>query len=126
VSNLGWNEQKRVRRSVQHRARHLGYVTTVAYPNRDLTALTEGSPYSEVVVADPHEGHVALLQRYKAHWLIQCGDHYDITARGGELTDGQILRLAQAVLLLNRLADRDRVEGLKKLLDGLLPEASRK
>jgi hypothetical protein len=126
VFDLGWNEQKRVRRSVQHRATHLGYVTTVAYPDRDLAALTEGSPYSEVVIADPHEAHVSLLQRYKAHWLIQCGDHYDITARGGELTDDQVMRLAQAVLLLRGKSARTLVDGLKELIEGLLPETSRK
>lgn len=120
VSTLGWDEQKRVRRSVQHKDRHLGYVTIVSYPNRDITLLSEGSPFSEIVIADPHEEHVALLQRYLKHWLIQCRECYGIAERGGELADGQALRIAQTVLLLKGKTGRALVDGLKELIEGLL------
>jgi hypothetical protein len=89
-----WSEPKWVRASVRHDGNHLGSVTTVGYPNRDLTAFPEGSPYFEIVVADLTERHVALLQRFKQHWLIHCGDTYATTRVGGELNDNQIAALA--------------------------------
>jgi hypothetical protein len=99
VASLGWSEPTRVRRSVHFKKRHLGYVTAIDYPNRDLTAFTEGSPYREIVIADPQEQHVALLQCYKEHWLIQCGDCYGTTDRSGELSEEQALHLAAFTLL---------------------------
>ena len=120
VSGLGWDEQKRVRRSVQYKDRHLGYVTTVSYPNRDITLLSEGTPFSEIVIAGPREEHVALLQRYLKHWLIQCDDCYGIADRGGELADAQAMRIAQTVLLLKGKTGRALVDGLKELIEGLL------
>ena len=63
-----WSEPKWVRVSMRRDGNHLGSVTTVSYPNRDLTAFPEGSPYFEIVVADLGERHVALLQRFKEHW----------------------------------------------------------
>lgn len=84
----------RVRRAVLHRADHVGYVTVTTYPGRDLTAFTEGSPYSEVVVADLKERHVALFQRYKEHWLIHCGTDYVTTAAAGELAEPHVSELA--------------------------------
>lgn len=101
MGTLGWSEPTRFRRSVHRAERHLGYVTTVAYPNRDITALSEGSPFSEIVIADPRERHVVLLQRYEAHWLVQCGNSYDTTERGGELNDDQSMGLALFALERN-------------------------
>ena len=99
MGTLAWSDPIRVRRSV-HRpdGGHLGYVTTIDYPNRDITALAEGSPYREIVIADPRERHIALLQRYKAHWLVQCGRCYETADRGGDLDADQALKLADWVL----------------------------
>jgi len=77
---------------------HLGYVTTVDYPTRDITALNEGSPYREIVVSDSRERHIALLQRYKKHWLVQCGRWYETADRGGDLDADQAIKLAAWVL----------------------------
>ena len=65
-SDPHWSEPKWVRASVRRDGNHLGSVTTVSYPNRDLTAFPEGIPYFEIVIADLGERHVALLQRFKA------------------------------------------------------------
>ena len=89
-----WSEPKWIRVSVRHKGNHLGSVTTVSYPNRDLTAFPEGSPYLEIVVANLAERHVALLQRFKQHWLIHCGAAYVTTRVAGELTDNQVAFLA--------------------------------
>lgn len=89
-----WSEPKWIRVSVRHKGNHLGSVTTVSYPNRDLTAFPEGSPYFEIVVANLAERHVALLQRFKQHWLIHCGVAYVTTRVAGELTDNQVASLA--------------------------------
>jgi hypothetical protein len=124
VGSLGWNEPRRVRRSVLAGGQHLGYVTAVSYPNRDISLLTEGSPFSEVVISGLREEHVALLQRYKEHWLVQCGSCYGITDRGGELTDDQAMRIAQAVLLEGGRG-RALVDWLKALLERELPGTTR-
>src|SRR5262249_34637889 len=71
-----WSEPKRVRASVRDNDDHIGYVTTVSSPNRDLTAFPEGSPYFEVVVSDLRDHHIALLQRFKQYWLTHCGSIY--------------------------------------------------
>ena len=89
-----WSEPKRVCGSVRRNGRHVGNFTTVGYPNRDLTAFPEGTPYSEVVVSDLAGGHVALLQRFKQHWLVHCGGEYATTAAGGELSAEQVAKLA--------------------------------
>jgi hypothetical protein len=94
-----WSEPKRTRVSVRHKADHVGYLTTVSYPNRDLTAFPEGSPLYEAVVSNLSEQHVALFQRFKQHWLIHCGSVYRTTEVGGELSDGQMLELAAFALL---------------------------
>jgi hypothetical protein len=94
-----WGEPKRVRTSVLHAGRHVGYVTTVGYPDRDLTAFPEGTPYSEVVVADLSDRHVALLQRFRQHWLVHCGDQYTTTSAAGELKAEQIAKLAVFALV---------------------------
>jgi hypothetical protein len=95
---MGRGDPIRVRRAVRHRGHHIGYVTEVSYPDRDLTAFSEGSPYREVAIAGLGEQHVALLQRYKEHWLIQCGACYATTDRSGELSSDAIMRLARFAL----------------------------
>jgi len=95
---MSWSDPKRVRRSVHRRTVHLGYLTVVSYPNRDIMFLPEGTPFSEVVIADPAEQHVALLQRFKAHWLIQCGTHYGTANAAGDLSESQIMEVALDVL----------------------------
>ena len=112
----GWNEPKRIRRSIHVRERHLGYVTLVAYPNRDVTAFTEGSPYREVVIADEHEGHVALLQRFKEHWLVHCGTSYDTTERVVEMTEVLAIHLATFALQRGERGE-PLVEVLKQAMD---------
>jgi len=89
-----WSDPKRTRVSVRHKDRHVGYLTTVGYPNRDLAAFPEGTPYTEFVVSDLTDRHVALFQRFKQHWLVHCGGEYATTAVGGELTTDQITKLA--------------------------------
>ena len=91
---MAWGDPKRVRVAVRDKGEHLGYVTTTSYPDRDITAFTEGSPYSEVAVCDLAEKHVALLQRFKAHWLILCGTSYATTEVSGELNDAQVAELS--------------------------------
>jgi hypothetical protein len=111
VSAIGWSEPKRVRRSAHRGSRHLGYVTLVAYPNRDITVHSEGSPICEVVIADERELHVALLQRFKAHWLVQCGKAYGTTERVWDMTEDRAIALA-----LSALERSERGEALVDLL----------
>ena len=111
LTSLGWHEPKRIRRSVHQNDRHLGYVTLVAYPNRDITAFTEGSPDREVVISDEKEKHVALLQRFKAHWLVQCGECYGTTERVRDMTEPFAMELATFAL-----QSGERGEGLVELL----------
>jgi hypothetical protein len=85
---------RRVRAAVRHKERHVGYLTTVDYPGRDLAAFPEGTPHAEYVVSDLAERHVALLQRFKQHWLVHCGGDHATTTEGGELTAEQITKLA--------------------------------
>ena len=117
---MGWSEPKRTRTAVRYKSDHVGYVTTVGYPGRDLTAFSEGSPYSEVVISDLNDRHVALLQRYKEHWLVQCGAHYRTTDRPGELSDRQVMRLAVFALLQAGEPAGALVDALKARLDGML------
>jgi hypothetical protein len=112
---MSWSEPKRTRRSVHRGTIHLGYVTVVSYPDRDLMFLPEGTPFSEVVIADTAENHVALLQRFKAHWLIQCGEHYGTADVAGELSESQIMDLA-----LDVLSDAERGEELVDALEAQL------
>jgi hypothetical protein len=116
MTDLGWHEPKRIRRSVHWKDRHLGYVTLVAYPNRDITAFTEGSPYREVVISDEREGHIALLQRFKAHWLIQCGECYGTTEQAREMTEELAMKLAMFALRSGEQGDR-LVELMRLVLD---------
>lgn len=60
-----------------------------------MTAFPEGSPYSEVVVSDLAGEHVALLQRFKQHWLVHCADCYATVETGGVLTAAQVQSLAR-------------------------------
>ena len=98
--------------------RHLGYVTLVAYPNRDITALTEGSPYHEVVISDEREGHVALLQRFKAHWLVQCGTAYCTTKDVIEMTEKVAMALAIFALRRNETGE-PLAEAIADAMDAL-------
>jgi hypothetical protein len=119
MSDLAWSNPKRVRRSINVQDRHLGYVTLVSYPNRDITVMSEGSPYWEIVISDAQERHVALLQRFKEHWLVQCGENYGTTGRGGILSEAQALQLAQ--FTLERLDVGDRlVEAVRIKVDSIL------
>ena len=93
-----WSVPTRVRKSVLCHGHHVGYSTTVGYPNRDLTAFPEGSPYFELVISDLADHHVALMQRFKQHWLIQCGDKYATAAVAGGLSNEQIEELAITAL----------------------------
>jgi hypothetical protein len=104
---------------VQFKRRQIGYVTTIAYPNRDITALTAGSPFSEIVIADLRERHVSLLQRYKEHWLIQCGESYGTTDRGGELSKEKARFLAAFALLQSETGPA-LVERVKQGMEELL------
>jgi hypothetical protein len=117
---MGWGDSRRIRRSVHRANDHLGYVTTISYPDRDLTAFSEGSPYREVVIADPAEEHVSLLQRYKEHWLIQCGGCYGTTDRPEELDDAQAMQLALFALAHANDPGPVLVGLLKEWLDALL------
>jgi hypothetical protein len=92
-------EPKRVRVAVRSGRAHVGYVTTTGYPDRDITAFSEGSPYFEVAVCDLSEKHVALFQRFKAHWLIHCGPTYATVEGDGELTARQVQALAAFALV---------------------------
>ncbi len=96
-------DPKRVRTSVIDGDRHVGYATVVEYPDRDIAAFTEGSPYYELAVADLTEKHIALFQRFKQHWLIHCGDHYDTAEVSGRISPEQAAWLA--VLALRLAAD---------------------
>ena len=63
MGTLAWSDPIRARRSVHRQdGGHLGYITTIDYPNRDITALTEGSPYREIVISDPRKRRIALLR----------------------------------------------------------------
>lgn len=118
---MGKGDPIRERRAVYHRRAHLGYVTTIRYPDRDLTLFSEGSPYREIVIADYSERHVALLQQYKEHWLIQCGGCYTTTDRCGELSGSHAKQLAAFALAQGAQPDNHLVELLKERIDGLLP-----
>lgn len=95
---MGRTDPVRVRRAVYRGRTHLGYVTTFHYPDRDLDLLPEGTPGGEVVIADQGEGHLALLQRFKRHWLVRCGSVYETTRRAGDLTTAKVERLARFAL----------------------------
>lgn len=118
MSGTGWNEPKRIRRSIHANGRHLGYVTLVAYPGRDVTAFTEGSPYREVVISDEREGHVALLQRFKAHWLVQCGREYGTASRAVDMTEALANGLATLALQSGERGE-PLVQRLTRALDNL-------
>lgn len=115
-----WSEPRRVRTSVLAKGTHVGYVTTVDYPNRDLTAFPEGTPYFEVTVSDLRDQHVALFQRFKKHWLIHCGACCGTTESGAPLTAKQLARLAAFALQHATDEKRMLVEELAILMDKML------
>jgi hypothetical protein len=114
-------DPKRTRTAVRHKSDHLGYLTTVGYPDRDITMFPEGSPYSEAVVSDLKDRHVALLQRFKAHWLVHCGPAYDTTAAAGDLTAAQLVALAVFALLHKDDPPPTLVAALKARVEQMLP-----
>ena len=118
---MSLNDPVRVRRSVYRGWTHAGYVTTLRYPGRDLDLFPEGMPWAEVVIADAAEKHVALLQRFKRHWLVQCGRAYGTTLRAGELSEAQALRLARFALAQTDTPADALAERLIEQLDRLLP-----
>ena len=117
---MGWSEPRRVRRPVCRGRDHVGYVTAVSYPHRDVTAFAEGTPFAELVVADLAEEHVALLQRFKAHWLIQCGPHYATAVAAGDLPDAAVQRLALLALASGRRATPELAEELAARVEQVL------
>lgn len=117
---MSLGDPKRVRTAVRDRGEHVGYVTVVTYPNRDLIAFSAGSPYSEVVVSDLKEKHVALLQEFREHWLVHCGSTYETTTARGRLTASQVASLA-AVALRHRDQPPAALSGaLAALVDKML------
>ena len=105
-------DPKRVRTAVRARGEHIGYVTVVAYPDRDLLHFAAGSPYAEIVVSDLNDRHVALLQEFKEHWLVHCGAAYETTSGCGRLRGARVTALA-----VFALRNRDRpAPVLSKLL----------
>ena len=111
----------RARTAVRHNSDHLGYLTTVGYPDRDISTHAEGSPYFEAVVSDLKERHVALLQRFKAHWLVHCGETYDTTDTGGELSAAQLMALAAFALRHKDAPPPVLVEALNTHIETMLP-----
>lgn len=116
----------RVRAAVlDDRGAHAGYVTTVGYPDRDISAFAEGTPFFEIAVADLNEAHVALVQRFRRHWLVQCGPAYEPTDTGGELSAAQVLELAARALALSALPPAARAARLAAALEALLLNGER-
>jgi hypothetical protein len=74
-----------------------------------------------VVVGDAAEGHVALLQRFKQHWLVRCGPSYGTTRRAGDLSEAQAERIARFVLARHGTPGDALVEHLVEQLDRMLP-----
>ncbi|MBN9118767.1 MAG: hypothetical protein J0I06_06345 [Planctomycetes bacterium] len=91
---MSLGDPNRVRTAVRDRGNHIGYVTVVTYPDRDLLHYSAGSPYSEIVVSDLNDGHVALLQEFKEHWLVHCGSAYETTSGSGRLKSARVMALA--------------------------------
>jgi hypothetical protein len=113
-------DPKRTRTSVVDGGRHVGYATVVEYPDRDLSAFPEGMPYYELAVSDLAERHVALLQRFKQHWLIHCGSDYDTADASGALTAKQVGRLAALALRLAADTAEVRLAALKREVEKML------
>lgn len=117
---MGFGDPKWVRTSVRSWGRHIGYVTVVTYPDRDLILHSEGSPHSEIVVSGLDEKHVALLQEFKEHWLIHCGPTYDTTNAAGRLTDKQVMKLAVYALRHRHDAAPVLAEALKAHVERMI------
>lgn len=95
---MALGDPKRVRTAVLERGSHIGYVSVVTYPDRDLLTFSAGSPYSEIVVSDLKDKHVALVQEFREHWLVHCGSAYETTTARGRLTASQVAALAAFAL----------------------------
>ena len=110
----------RVRVAVHDGGTHVGYLTTVGYPDRDISAFSGGVPRFDFVVSDLHDEHVALLQRYRQHWLIYCGKQYDTTDVGGDLNTEHMLELTQLALRHRNDSVVVRLATLKAYIEGVL------
>jgi len=115
----------RVRSAVFLRGAHAGYVTAVEYPDRDISAFPAGLPLSELAVADLSEAHVALFERFKAHWLVRCGSDYCTADVGGALTAAQRAELAALALDLRDQPPTTRADRLAAALEALLLNGER-
>ena len=113
-------DPRRVRVAVRHKGDHVGYVTVTSYPDRDITAFSEGSPYFEVAVSDLAERHVALFQQFREHWLIHCGTDYGTTDAGGDLSESQIMRLAAFAIRFRDQPAAVLIDALKAHVERLL------
>lgn len=110
----------RVRVAVHDRGAHIGYLTTVGYPDRDISAFSGGVPYFEIVVSDLREKHIALLQRFRQHWLVHCDTTYDTTDVAGELSAGDVIDLAVFALRYRNQEARVLVAALKARVERIL------
>lgn len=110
----------RVRSAVFVRGAHAGYATAVEYPDRDISAFPAGLPLSELAVADLSEAHVALLERFKAHWLVRCGEAYCTAEVAGVPTAAQRAELAALALDLHDQPPATRANRLAAALETLL------
>ena len=122
---MGLGDPKRARSSVRHCGRHIGYVSVATYPDRDLICFSAGSPYSEVVVSDLTEMHVALFQEFKKHWLVHCGPTYDTTNASGRLNGTQVMALAVFALRHKDDPPPALVDALKTHVEGMLEQRAR-
>lgn len=110
----------RVRVAVRDRGAHVGYLTTVGYPDREITAFSSGLPYFEIIVSDLGGGHVALLQQFRLHWLVHCGDGYETAEVTGGLNTHQIMALAVLALRHRDRPAPERGAALKAHVEGAL------
>lgn len=110
----------RVRSAVFLRGAHAGYVTAVEYPDRDISAFPAGLPLSELAVADLSEAHVALFERFKAHWLVRCGQAYCTAGVAGAVTAAQRAELAALALDLREQSEATRADRLAAALEAAL------
>ncbi|HEY1186502.1 MAG TPA: hypothetical protein VGE74_02545 [Gemmata sp.] len=110
----------RVRVPVHDGGAHVGYLTTVGYPDRDISAFSGGTPRFDIVVSGLREEHLALLQQYRQHWLIYCGTHYDTTDVAGDLNSEHLLDLTILALRSANDSEPVRVAALKAHVEGVL------
>ncbi|AMV22865.1 hypothetical protein VT84_00535 [Gemmata sp. SH-PL17] len=117
---MAWGDPVRVRTAVHDRGTHVGYLTTVGYPDRDITAFSGGTPYFEIAVSDLQEKHITLLQRFRQHWLVHCGTSYDTADVAGELKARDTIKLAVFALRYRDQEPRVLVAALKSHIERIL------